>query len=45
MDETNFDFDQEVGETLANRGNRTIGQAVTGGVNRCTVILVVKMSG
>jgi hypothetical protein len=45
MDETNFDFDQEAGETLANRGHRTIGQAVTGSVNRCTVLLTVTMSG
>jgi hypothetical protein len=34
MDEKNFDVDQEAGETLANRGNITIGQSVTGSVNR-----------
>jgi hypothetical protein len=45
MGETNFDFDQESGETLTNRGNRMIGQLVTGSVNRCTVLLDVAMSG
>jgi hypothetical protein len=45
MEETNFDFDQEAGETLANRGDRTSGQAVTGSANRCTVLLAVTMSG
>jgi hypothetical protein len=45
MNDTNFDFDQEAGETLSNRGDRTIGQAVTGSVNSCTVLLAVKMSG
>jgi hypothetical protein len=45
MDETNFDFDQEAGENLANRGDRKIGQAVTGSANRCTVIISVTMSG
>jgi hypothetical protein len=45
MDETNFDFDQEEGENLANRGDRTIGQAVTGSANRCTVLIAVTMSG
>jgi hypothetical protein len=34
IDETNFDFDQASGETLANRGAKTIGCAVTGSVNR-----------
>jgi hypothetical protein len=45
MDETNFDFDQEAGETLANRGDRTIGQAVTGSAKCCTVLLAVTMYG
>jgi hypothetical protein len=45
MEETNFDFYQEARETLANRGDRTIGQVVTGSVNRCTVLLAVTMSG
>jgi transposase-like protein len=45
MDETNLDFDQEAGETLANRGDITIGQAVIGIANRCTVLLAVTMSG
>jgi hypothetical protein len=45
MDESNFDFDQEAGETIANRGDRTIGQAVTGSANRWTAILAVTMSG
>jgi hypothetical protein len=43
MDETNFD--QKAGETLASRGDRTIGQAVTGSANRCTVLLAVTMYG
>jgi hypothetical protein len=29
MDKTNFDFDQEAGETFANRDDRTIVQSVT----------------
>jgi hypothetical protein len=41
MDETNCDFDQESGDTLVNRGDRTIGQSVTGSVNGCTVLLAV----
>jgi hypothetical protein len=45
MDNTNFDFDQEAGETLANCGDRTIDQAVTGSTNRCTVLLAVIMYG
>jgi hypothetical protein len=45
IDETNFDFDQASGETLANQGYKTIGCAVTGGTNRCTVLLVCTMSG
>jgi hypothetical protein len=45
MDETNFDSNQEAGETLANRGDRTIGQVVTESANRCTVLLAVTMSG
>jgi hypothetical protein len=45
MAENNFDFDQEEGETLVNRGDRTIGQAVTGSVKRCIVLLAVTMSG
>jgi hypothetical protein len=44
-DETNFYFDQEAGETLANHGDRTIGRAATGGANHCTAILAVTMSG
>jgi hypothetical protein len=45
MDETSFDFNQEAGETLANRGDRTIGQVVTGIVKCCTVLLAVTVSG
>jgi hypothetical protein len=45
IDETNFDFDKASGETLANRGNKTIGCAVTGNANRCTVLLACTMSG
>jgi hypothetical protein len=45
IDETNFDFDQVSGETLDNRGDRTIGCAVTGSANLCTVILACTMSG
>jgi hypothetical protein len=45
MDNTNFDFDQEAGYTLANRGDRTIGRAVTGSANRRTVLFAVTMSG
>jgi hypothetical protein len=44
IDETNFDFDQASGETLANRGDKTIGYAVTGSANRCTVLLACTMS-
>jgi hypothetical protein len=45
IDKTNFDFDQTSGETLANRGDKTIGCAVTGSANRCTVLIVCTMSG
>jgi hypothetical protein len=45
MEETNFDLDQEAGETLVNRGDRTIGQAVTGSANSGTVLLTVTISG
>jgi hypothetical protein len=45
MDETNLDFYQDAGETLANLGNRMTGQAATGSANHCTVLLAVKMSG
>jgi hypothetical protein len=45
MDKTNFDFDQEAGETLANCGDRTIGQSVKGSANRCIVLFAVTMSG
>jgi hypothetical protein len=45
MDESNFDVDQQAGETLTNRGDRTIDQSVTGSTNRCTVLLAVTMSG
>jgi hypothetical protein len=45
MDETNFDVDQEAGETLATRGDRKSGQLVTGSVNRCTVLLAVTIAG
>jgi hypothetical protein len=45
IDETNFDFDQASGETLANRGDKTIGCAVTGSANHCTVLLACTMSG
>jgi hypothetical protein len=45
MDKTNSDVDQEAGDTLANLGDRTIGQAVTGSANFCTVLLAVTMSG
>jgi hypothetical protein len=45
IDETNFDFDQASGETLANRGDKTSGCAVTGSANRCTVLLSCTMSG
>jgi hypothetical protein len=47
MDETDLDldFDQESGETLASHGDITIGKAVTGSANRCTVLLDVTMSG
>jgi hypothetical protein len=44
-DETNFDFDQASGKTLANRGDKTIGCDVTGSANRCTVLLACTMSG
>jgi hypothetical protein len=33
IDEPNFDCDQVSGETLANRGDKTIGCAVTGSAN------------
>jgi hypothetical protein len=45
IDETNFDFDQKAGETLATRGQKTIAQAVSGSANRATVLLGVTMSG
>jgi hypothetical protein len=45
IDETNFDFDQASGETLANRGYKTTGCAVTVSANRCTVLLACTMSG
>jgi hypothetical protein len=45
IDETNFDFDQASGETLANPGEKMIGCAVTGSANRCTVLLACTMSG
>jgi hypothetical protein len=45
MDETNFDFDPEEGETLATRGDIMIDQVVTGSANPCTVLLAVTMSG
>jgi hypothetical protein len=45
MDAMNFDFDQESGETLTNRGNGMSGQSVAGSVNHRTVLLDVKMSG
>jgi hypothetical protein len=45
IDETNFDFDQASGETLANRGDRMIGCAVTGSANCRTVFLACTMSG
>jgi hypothetical protein len=45
MDDTNFDFDQEAGDNLATRGDRTIGQAETGSAFLCTVLLAVTMSG
>jgi hypothetical protein len=43
IDETNFDFDQASGETLDNRGDKTIRCAVTGSANCCTVLLVCMM--
>jgi hypothetical protein len=45
IDETSFYFDQASGETLAYRGDKTIGCAVTGSANRCTVLLACKISG
>jgi hypothetical protein len=44
IDETNFDFDQASGETLADRGDKTIGCAVTGSANHCTVLLACTTS-
>jgi hypothetical protein len=37
MDETSFDFYQEAGETLANHGERTIGQVVWGKLPPCII--------
>jgi transposase-like protein len=45
IDETNFYFYQASGETLANRGDKMIGCAVTGSANRWTVLLACTMSG
>jgi hypothetical protein len=45
IDETNVDFDQASGKTLASRGDKTIGCAVTGSANRCTVLLACTISG
>jgi hypothetical protein len=45
MEETNFDFDQEAGETFSNLGDITIWQSVAGIVICCTVLLDVTMSG
>jgi hypothetical protein len=44
IDETNFDFDQTSGETLADRGEKMIGCAMTGSAHRCTVLTMYLLS-
>jgi hypothetical protein len=45
IDETNFDFDQASGETLADQGDKNIGCDVTGNSNHYTVLLACMMPG
>jgi SPX domain protein involved in polyphosphate accumulation len=45
IDETNLYFDQALGETLADQGEKMIGCAVTGSVNLYTILLACTVSG
>ncbi len=45
MDETNIDFDETNGTTLAKIGNRSVSGKINGHPGRATVLLCCTMSG
>jgi hypothetical protein len=45
LDETNIDFDETSGKTLAEIGTRSVSGKINGHSGRATVVLCVTMSG